>query len=87
MSAVASRRYGEQKELMQELRSNKAWSVRDDPEYKLWHDIYYDEMARFVRLVWRNPDVQEETAAEIVRKDCRSRIKTIQKKLEDTEPR
>ena len=71
---------------MEELRNIQALEIRDDPKYRSWHNIYYAEMAGFVRLVWKNPNVSEEMAVEIVKKDCLSRIKAIQKNLEKSDP-
>lgn len=85
-SAVQSRSYNGQGELLQELRNIQAMEVRDDPKYSPWHKIYYAEMTHFVRLVWKNPNVSEEIAVEIVRKDCLSKIKSIQRNLEKTDP-
>lgn len=85
-SAVQSRSYNGQQELLQELRNIQVLEIQNDPKYRPWHNIYYTEMTQFVRLVWKNPNVSEEMAAEIVRKDCASRINVIQKRLEESDP-
>lgn len=73
-------------DLMSELNDNKAFSIREDPKYRRWHQIYYSEMARYVRIVWSNPSITEDMAIEIVENDCNSRRESIKKRLEDTEP-
>ncbi|MBK6961220.1 MAG: hypothetical protein IPH23_08435 [Gammaproteobacteria bacterium] len=85
-SAVQSRGYGGQAELMRELRNTQELEIRDDPKYKEWHAIYYGEMTKFVRLVWKNPNVTEDMAVEMVARDCNSRINSIQKRLENADP-
>lgn len=74
-------------DLMSELNDHRNISIKEDPKYKSWHIIYYNEMARYVRIVWKNPNVTEDMAIEIVENDCRARRKQIKKRLEDTNPK
>jgi len=73
-------------DLLSELKENKAFSIRDDPKYSKWNELYYSEMARYIRIVWANPSITEDMAIEIVENDCNSRRELIKKRLEDTEP-
>ena len=44
-------------DVMNELSSQEAYTIRDDPTYAAWTRIYYREMRNAAAIVWRNPDM------------------------------
>jgi hypothetical protein len=43
-------------------------------------------MARYIKIVWNNPNIDEDMAVKIVENDCNSRRELIKKSLEDSKP-
>lgn len=74
-------------DLLSDLHDNKRYSIKEDPKYRTWHIIYYREMERYVRIVWKNPNITEEMAIEITQDICKSRLKDIKAHLEETNPK
>jgi len=74
-------------DLLSDLNDNKRYSIKEEPKYRAWQIIYYREMERYVRIVWKNPNITEDMAIEITQNDCKSRRKDIQEQLEKTDPK
>ena len=74
-------------DLLSDLYDNKTFSIKEDPKYRAWHIIYYREMERYVRIVWKNPNITEDMAIEITQDICKSRRKDIKEQLEETNPK
>jgi hypothetical protein len=75
------------KDLMDHLEESEGRSIQDDDyQYKEWHLIYRNEMARYIKIVWNNPNIDEDMAVKIVENDCNSRRELIKKSLEDSKP-
>jgi len=74
-------------DLLSDLYDNKKFSIREDPKYRAWHIIYYREMERYIRIVWKNPNITEDMAIEITQNICKSRRKDIKTQLEKTDPK
>ena len=74
-------------DLLSSLRDNKRNSIKNDPKYRSWHVVYYREMERYVKIVWRNPNITESMAIEITQTSCKSRRNNIKKTLEETKPK
>lgn len=73
--------------LLSILHENRRNDIKEDPNYREWHLIYYGEMERYVRTVWRNPNITEDMAVDIVQDLCLSNQENIQKALEKTDPK
>ena len=73
-------------DLLSELNENKRFSIKEDPRYRAWHIIYYGEMERYVKIVWKNPNITEDMAIEIIQGLCASRRKSIKEQLEKSNP-
>ncbi len=85
-NAFEFRDYSDRPTLLENLRFEYTQSLASDLKYEKWTQIYYDEMKRYIQIVWRNPDITEEMTIEIIDKECESRIKYIEKLLEASNP-
>jgi hypothetical protein len=74
-------------ELLSDLYEKKRADIKDDPKYRAWHIIYYREMERYVKIVWKNPNITENMAIEIIQDRCNSGRIDIKKQLEETNPK
>lgn len=74
-------------DLLSELYENQRYSIKEDPNYRAWHIIYYQEIKRYVRIVWKNSNITEDMAIEITQDICKSRRKDIQERLKKTNPK
>ena len=73
-------------DLLSELYDNKRYSIKEDPKYRAWHIIYYREMERYIKIVWKNPNITEDMAIEITQDFCKSHREDIKEQLEQTNP-
>jgi hypothetical protein len=73
-------------DLLSELYDNKRYSIKEDPKYRAWHIIYYREMERYIKIVWKNPNITEDMAIEIIQDFCKSHREDIKEQLEQTNP-
>ena len=75
------------KELIEELYYRRNYSIKNDTNYRLWHIIYFDEMEKYVKMVWKNPNINEKMAVEIIKNTCQMRREKIEKQLQKTNPK
>ena len=85
-SAAANTPRERRNEFIAELDRRLGLELRDDPPYAAWTRIYYREMKRYVRMVWRNPDMTPAMAEEMVSESCAMGRQYLQEELEKTKP-
>ena len=74
------------REWMSDFNRFQRRTLKDDPRYADWTNIYYREMRRYVTMVWRIPDIRPRTAKSIVEDHCNVRKAELKRQLELTEP-
>jgi hypothetical protein len=74
------------RDVLAEYRRRQAIRIREDPPKAAWTRIYYREMTRYIKMVWRNPDLTPSLAEEMVSEHCGIYRQGLQRELERTEP-